>query len=189
MKTRTKDLYLFNYDHFKEPTVKENEQYMQWELITQKAVLRLLEPEVREVFICGSEIPLGEVRTEKKTIDLVAYDNDMNLYVIELKLKLGSGTANSAARQVDAYAKELVKNAPRINKIFKEKMGKDWLIKEPLKKIVLAPKSFFDHKRKPDSIESKDVLYVTFKGCDEYKGLESVISKDGFVDLIEYIWK
>ena len=83
----------------------------------------------------------------------------------------------------------MIKNAPKINEAFQEELGKDWLIKEPFQKIVLSPRSFFNHKRKPDTVESKDVLYLTFKQCDEYKGLESVISEDGFVDLIEYKWK
>lgn len=143
MKTRTKPLHLFNYNRFKEPAVKVNENYMQWELFTKKAVLRLVEFDEREIFTFGYEIPLGEVQTEQKTIDLVAYDNNMNLYIIELKLKLGSGTANSAALQVNTYAKELIKNAPKINEAFQEELGKDWLIKEPFQKIVLAPKEFF----------------------------------------------
>ena len=98
---------------------------MQWELFTKKAVLRLVEFDEREIFTFGYEIPLGEVQTEQKTIDLVAYDNNMNLYIIELKLKLGSGTANSAALQVNTYAKELIKNAPKINEAFQEELGKD----------------------------------------------------------------
>lgn len=100
MKTRTKPLHLFNYDRFKEPDISRKEQHMQWELFTSRAKLRLVEQNNRVIMTCGYEIPLGEVIIEKKRIDLVAYDEERNLYIIETKYTNGSGSTNMAAEQV-----------------------------------------------------------------------------------------
>lgn len=145
MITRTKPLYLFNYDRFKEPDVSRKEQHMAWELFTSKSILRLVEQNKTAIITCGYEIPLGEVIIEKKRVDLVAYDDNRNLYIIETKYTNGSGPANSAAQQVRTYAEELVKNAARINGLFQERLGSNWKLNEPYRQLVLAPKSYYEH--------------------------------------------
>ncbi|MDD2228101.1 MAG: hypothetical protein PHY48_01670 [Candidatus Cloacimonetes bacterium] len=188
MITRTKPLYLFNYDHFDQPNISRKEPRMAWELFISKAKLRLVEQNKTKLITCGYEIPLGEVITEKMRVDLVAYDDDRNLYIIETKYTNGSGSANSAAQQVCTYAEELAKNTARINAIFQERLGSNWKLNEPFRQFVLAPKSYYDHKRKPDTKVIEDVKYLTFKHSDEYNGLDSVMGYDGYVDLIEYKW-
>jgi len=188
MKTRTKPLHLFNYDRFKEPDISRKEQHMQWELFTSRAKLRLVEQNNRAIMTCGYEIPLGEVIIEKKRIDLVAYDEERNLYIIETKFTNGSGSTNMAAEQVHAYAEELLKNIARIDQQFQEFKGDSWSLNEPFRQIVLAPECYYDHKRKPDSAISEGVIFLTFKQSTEYNGLDSVLSNDGYVDLIEYKW-
>jgi hypothetical protein len=187
MLTRTKPLHLFNYNHFKEPDNSRKEQHMAWELFTSKVKLRLVEQN-RVIITCGYEIPLGEVIVEKKRVDLVAYDEKRNFYIIETKFTNGSGSTNMAARQVHTYAEELVKNIVRIDHQFQALKGDSWSLNEPFRQIVLAPESYYDHKRKPDSAISEGVIFLTFKQSTEYNGLDSVLSNDGFVDLIEYKW-
>ena len=189
MLTRTKPLHLFNYDRFKEPDISRKEQHMQWELFTSKAKLRLVEQNNRVIITCGYEIPLGEVIIEKKRIDLVAYDEERNLYIIETKFTNGSGSINMAAEQVRAYAEELLKNIVRIDQQFQELKGDSWSLNEPFRQIVLAPKSYYNHKRSPGVDIGESILFLTFKQTDEYTGLDSVRGEDGFVDLIEYQWK
>jgi len=188
MKTRTKPLHLFSYDRFKEPDISRIEQHMQWELFTSRAKLRLVEQNNRVIITCGYEIPLGEVIIEKKRIDIVAYDEERNLYIIETKYTNGSGSTNMAAEQVRAYAEELLKNIARIDQQFQEFRGDSWSLNEPFRQIVLAPKSYYNHKRSPDSDVREGVLFLTFKQSDEYNGLDSVRGDDGFVDLSEYQW-
>ncbi|MDD3663250.1 MAG: hypothetical protein CVU50_00775 [Candidatus Cloacimonetes bacterium HGW-Cloacimonetes-3] len=189
MKTRTKPLHLFNYDRFKEPDISRKEQHMQWELFTSRAKLRLVEQNNRVIMTCGYEIPLGEVIIEKKRIDLVAYDEERNLYIIETKYTNGSGSTNMAAEQVRAYAEELLKNIVRIDQQFQELKGDSWSLNEPFRQLVIAPRCYYDHKRKPNADIGEGVLFLTFKHSDEYNGLDSVRGEDGFVDLIEYKWK
>jgi Holliday junction resolvase-like predicted endonuclease len=189
MITRTKDLFLFNYVHFKEPGNSRKEQHMAWELFTSNAKLRLVEQNNKVIMTCGYEIPLGEVIIEKKRIDLVAYDEERNLYIIETKFTNGSGSTNKAAEQVHAYAEELLKNIARIDQKFQEFKGDSWNLNEPFRLIVLAPQSYYNHKRSPGVDICESILFLTFKQSDEYTGLDSVRGEDGFVDLIEYHWK
>lgn len=185
---RTKPMYLFDYKRFKEPHKSRKEQHMQWELFTSKARMRLKDQNNRIVTTCGYEIPLGEVINEKKKIDLVAYDQDRKIYLIETKFTNGSGTTNKAAKQVSEYAEILEHNFDWFSKQFHNGIGDTRLINKPFIKIVLAPKSYYNHKRKPKLENRNHVLFFTFEKTDTYYDIESVLGNDGFVDLVEYTW-
>jgi hypothetical protein len=182
-------MYLFNDDRFKEPDKSRKEQHMQWELFTSKTRMRLIDQNNKVIITCGYEIPLGEVISEKKKIDLVAYDEDSNIYLIETKYTNGSGTVDKAAKQVSEYAELLENNFCRFLKEFQNGIGDTRQINKSLKKIVLAPKSYYIHKSKPKTEYRNHVLFLTFAKTDEYYNLGSVLGNEGFVDLVEYNWE
>jgi len=182
-------MYLFDYKRFKEPHKSRKEQHMQWKLFTSEVKLRLIDQNKKVIITCGYEIPLGEIISEKKKIDLLAYDEDGNIYLIETKFTNGSGTTDKAAKQVSEYAEILEHNFDWFFKQFQDGIGDSRQINKSFNKIVLAPKSYYNHKRKPQLENRNDVLFLTFAKTEVYYSIESVLGDDGLVDLVEYIWK
>jgi hypothetical protein len=110
--------------------------------------------------IFGYEIPLKTGCKRGECVDLIGYDSEPNLYLIELK-KEDSHEQKRIAQQVTGYKDAVEEIRAAIEKDFEKEFFFHVRFKE-IKKIVLAPRKFYQKKNLID----KDVIYAYFGDND-----------------------
>jgi hypothetical protein len=115
-------------------------------------------PDIR---LIAYEMPLGVYRD--KCVDLVGYDKDHNLYLIELKDVNNKEKLCDVENQINDYAHIVDKNLrSKIQNDFKEKFHIPITIKK-IKKVILAPQGYYKVNAKPPH---KDIDYLYIKDPD-----------------------
>ena len=97
------------------------------------------------VRILGYELPLKKDCKRGKCIDLVGYDKDHNLYIIELKKKSSSERISKIRNQIIEYGEYINQIRPYLEKEFYSEYHFPIKFKA-IKKIILAPLEFYNHK-------------------------------------------
>ena len=123
--------------------------------LSQKLKLWRRRNDVTIVRIFGYEIPLKSGCTRGECLDLIGYDKDYNLYLIELKKKESQEKIADIIEQLDGYADSIKQILPRIEKEFKDEYFLP-INFTAIKKIILAPREFYQSRKKdliPGSIE------------------------------------
>ncbi|MFC2149241.1 hypothetical protein ACFLQ8_00900 [Candidatus Auribacterota bacterium] len=116
-----------------------------------------------DIRIFAYEMPLRSGVSRGESVDIVGYDKDHNLYLIELKKKGSTERIEKIIDQLNGYEKMVRKILPYIEKEFKaEYFVPIKFIR--IKKIILAPREFF-LSRKKELVES-DIAYCYFRDVD-----------------------
>lgn len=99
------------------------------------------------VRIFGYEVPLKTGCTRGECIDLIGYDKDYNLYLIELKKQESQERIADIIEQLNGYEDSVKQILPRIEEEFKC----EYFIPigfKAVKKIILAPREFYETRKK-----------------------------------------
>lgn len=110
--------------------------------------------------IVAYEMPLGHYRDE--CIDLVGYDKQHSLYLIEIKKAKSPDNLYAVNCEISRYASGIV--VKNIEKAFREELFFPIAIKK-VKKVILAPSEFYPDKGNID----REVQYLYFKDKDILK--------------------
>jgi hypothetical protein len=112
--------------------------------------------------IFGYEIPIEDYR-RGRCIDLMGYDKDPNLYIIELKKRNSTDTMNKVIEQINNYADSVQRILPNIEKEYKEVFF--FPIKfVSIKKMIIAPREFY--KGKGHLLTDKTIDFGYFRDKD-----------------------
>ena len=123
------------------------------------------EPLVIRIF--GYEIPLKKDCKRGECVDLMGYDGEQNLYLIELKKEKSSEKLEKIATQIDKYKDAVEEIRSAIEKDFEREFFFRISFKE-IKKLVLAPRKFYKEKeRKGEALVYRDTIeYTYFRDSD-----------------------
>ena len=115
--------------------------------------------------LIGYEVPIENVR-RGRCVDLMGYDADYNLYLIELKKGQSNEKMGKIISQIDNYTKSVKKILRHIEREFKETFF--FPIKfSSIKKMILAPREFYTKKKHFLSDDSIDYGYYRVKDIKE----------------------
>lgn len=131
--------------------------------LSQKMKLWRHRNEAIEIRVFGYEMPLKCGCTRGECVDLVGYDKDHNLYLIELKKETSSEQMGDVIAQLNGYEKVIKRILPDIEKEFKKQYFLPINFKG-IKKIILAPRGFFRQKAK--NLFKSNVEYCYFRDID-----------------------
>ena len=108
------------------------------------------------------EMPLGYGRDE--CVDLVGYDAEYNLYLIELKKGSSTEDLSKVINQISGYAKKV----DEILKYIEDDFEKTFFFKlkfGEIRRIILAPREFYEGKTSNDYSDS-EIEYLYFRDKD-----------------------
>lgn len=142
---------------------KSEAQIQKTVFLSQKLRIWRKRNETTVVRIFGYEMPLEAGCTRGKCIDLIGYDEDYNLYLIELKKKKSSERIAAIIKQLDGYEKSVKKILPRIAEEFKREYFIPICFKS-VRKIILAPREFYETRKK--ELISGPIEYAYFADKD-----------------------
>jgi len=114
--------------------------------------------------IFGYEVPLKTGQTRGECIDLIGYDKAQNLYLIELKKKTSSERMSKVIDQVNDYTDAVKKIVTHIEKEFENEYFLPIRF-SGIKRIILAPREFYDRTRKKECVDLK-IQYAYFRDTD-----------------------
>lgn len=122
-----------------------------------------------EIKLFGYEIPLEHGCSRVRCIDLMGYDQDHNLYLIELKRGRTSEQMPKIIRQINDYADMVRDILPNIEQDFKRTFFLPIRFRS-IRKVVLAPREFYTTERRRALIDPS-VEYAYFRNVNiaEYK--------------------
>lgn len=123
--------------------------------LSQKIRIWRKRNEATVVRVFGYEVPLKIGCTRGECVDLMGYDKDFNLYLIELKKRESLEKIDEIIEQLDGYEEWVKEILPCIEEEFKNEYFLSLNFKA-VKKIILAPREFYASRRKdliPGSIE------------------------------------
>ncbi|MFA5118804.1 MAG: hypothetical protein WC695_08155 [Candidatus Omnitrophota bacterium] len=134
---------------------KSEAQIQRTVFLSQKLKIWRKRNEATTVRIFGYEVPLKTGCTRGECIDLIGYDKDYNLYLIELKKKESQERIPDIIEQLNGYENSIKQILPYIKEEFKNEYFLP-INFEAVKKIILAPREFYETRKKdliPGSIE------------------------------------
>lgn len=117
----------------------------------------------RRIRIFAYEVPLGYHRDE--CIDLLGYDEDHFLYIIELKDSESKEKLPEAERQIGAYSDKISKVRLELEQDFAHTFFMKMEFKEMVKKVILAPNKFYEDNS-AGCRPVRDITYLYFKDSD-----------------------
>ena len=134
--------------------------------LSQRLKLWRAKNEVLAIRIFGYEVPLEDCK-RGKCVDLMGYDGEHNLYLIELKKEKSHEKLEDIASQIDKYKNAVEEIRSAIEKDFEKEFFFRVRFKE-IKKIVLAPREFYKEKeRKGEALVNRDAIeYTYFRDSD-----------------------
>lgn len=150
--------------------------------------LNLSKIAIKKIRLVSYEMPL-ENKSRGKAIDLFGYDQGWIPYIIELKKENSTEDLNKIFLQLDEYSEIFENNNNDMNNKIKEKIEKEigekyhipnFAFKEPVKKVVLIPRSYYNDKEK--EIEKCDI--DKFFICSIGK-IDKETDDNGNINLIE----
>ena len=129
-----------------------------------KIVRSSLESRNTCIRLIAYEMPLGYHRD--LCVDLVGYDADHNLYLIELKAGTSSEKLPQVMDQIGKYACIVKEIKGYIEKDFEKTFYFPLKIKD-IKKVILAPRKFYDKKTTDYSNSNVEHLVFSDKDIDK----------------------
>jgi len=132
--------------------------------LSQKVRVWLKRDKVIDIRIFGYEMPLEVGRSRGQCVDLIGYDKEDNLYLIELKKKESGEKIPDIIEQIDRYGKMVKKILPFIEKEFREEFFLPIRFNKSIKKMILAPREFFASRKK--QLTDNSVYYCHFRDKD-----------------------
>jgi hypothetical protein len=135
--------------------------------LSQRLKLWRAKGEIIVIRIFGYEIPLKTNCKRGECVDLMGYDGEHNLYLIELKKEKSPEKLEGIANQIDKYKDAVEEIRSAIEKDFEKEFFFRISFKE-IKKLVLAPREFYKkEERKREALVDRDTIeYTYFKDKD-----------------------
>ena len=141
--------------------------------LSQRLKLWRAKGETLVIRIFGYEIPLKTGCKRGECVDLMGYDKEQNLYLIELKKEKSSEKLGEIATQIDKYKDAVEEIRSAIEKEFEKEFFFCVRFKE-IKKIVLAPRHFYKGKV---LIDKDTIEYTYFRDSDiDHHDLKNAIN-------------
>ncbi len=131
--------------------------------LSQKLKICRKRDEIVLVRIFGYEVPLKQSCSRGQCIDLIGYDKDHNLYLIELKKKESQERIADIIEQLNGYEESIKCILSNIEEEFKREYFLPINFKA-IKKIILAPREFYEKKKK--ELLSGSIEYAYFGDKD-----------------------
>jgi len=132
--------------------------------LSQRLKLWRAKGETLVIRIFGYEIPLKAGCKRGECVDIMGYDREQNLYLIELKKDNSHEQIKKIAEQIKGYENDAREILPKIEDDFKNEFFFRISFKE-IKKIVLAPREFYKEKgRKGEALVDRDAIEYAYFG-------------------------
>lgn len=161
-KYRTSD-FKFGCMHGKRDAQKANSEAHIQRVLYQCSTLRFSTDKGGEnkIRLIGYEIPLLYDKPRGKCVDLLGYDKELNLYLIELKKSKSTEHYSDIFAQIEDYRQILTKIKP----FLEDEFEKTFYVSIKFRSIIpilLAPKEFYERKNKGNTL-SNDIkcYYIT----------------------------
>lgn len=132
--------------------------------LNQKIRLWLKRNKTITIRIFGYEIPLQANKPRGYCVDLMGYDKDNNLYLIELKKKESGERIPKIVDQINSYESMIKQILPFIEKEFKTEYFLPIKFKKNIKKMILAPREFYIQGKK--EFKNNDLYFAYFRDRD-----------------------
>jgi hypothetical protein len=110
----------------------------------------------------GYEVPLLAGTARGNCVDLLGYNDDKDLYLIELKKKDSKEKLDKVNKQVSEYHLMIEKVVAYLEKEFQETFFFDIKF-QSIKKLVLAPREYFKNQ---NSNKDPSLIYAHFRDKD-----------------------
>lgn len=109
-----------------------------------------------KIRLIGYEIP---IEYKGKRIDLLGYDENKNLCIIELKTDTSKEKIEDVINQIEGYSKIMSSHIETIKKEFKERFYLCLNLTNEFRKIILAPREYYEkQKSKPKDFKNNDIF-------------------------------
>lgn len=132
-------------------------------IVYQRSVIRIVrsrdEKENTEIRLIAYEMPLGKWRD--RCVDLVGYDKDKNLWIIELKGH-GQEKLGKVIGQLNGYEEYISLVMSNLEEDFKKTFYFEIKFRKDVKKLILAPKEFYKNSKR-EEFKDKTIEYAYFK--------------------------
>jgi hypothetical protein len=137
---------------------KRSEAHIQRTIfLSQRLQLWRAKNEVLPIRIFGYEVPLKTDCTRGECVDLMGYDNEHNLYLIELKKEDSPEQIEDIANQINSYKDAVEKILTCIESDFENEFFFCIKFRE-IKKMILAPRQFC----RKNNLNDKTIIYAYF---------------------------
>jgi len=147
---RTGDLKIGQYHGKRDPSNKRSEAKIQRLLYENQLITIVTERNAAKhitIRVFGYEVQLEEGKSRGRCIDLLGYDKELNLYVIELKKEASQEKLSKVEKQVAEYLECVRKMQILIEKEFHMSYFLQVAFRS-IRTIILAPHKFYDGERK-----------------------------------------
>lgn len=132
--------------------------------LSQKLCLWKKRNEAVVIRIFGYEMPLKTNCTRGESIDLVGYDTNHNLYLIELKQMRSGEHMAEIIEQINYYTDAVTIILPYIEREFAEQYFLPIKF-AGIQKLILAPREFYNTLRKKEALD-RSIEYAYFRDRD-----------------------
>lgn len=119
--------------------------------LTQRAIIHRKRDVKTLIRILGYEVPLNKGVSRGECVDLMGYDKEHNLYIIELKKAGSSERLPEIIEQLNRYEKAVKSIIDFIEKEFEAEYFFPVRFNKTIKKMILAPRTFYDNRECLDS--------------------------------------
>lgn len=135
----------------------------------------------RRIRIIGYEMPLGSNRDE--CIDLIGYDKDHNLYVVELKTN-SKNSPKDVTDQLERYTKKVTKILGKLaSEVRDQLLLEGFTFSRKIIKVALIPQSYHDESKHDQSQWREDVVVCSINKKTDTSNLVENRGSQGFVTL------
>ncbi len=131
--------------------------------LSQKVRIWLKRDKVIDIRIFGYEVPLEANKSRGRCVDLMGYDKNFNLYLIELKKKESSEKIVKILKQIADYGNMVKQLLPHLEKEFCKEFFFPVKFKK-IKDILLAPREFYTPRR--NDLIDESIYYCYFRDRD-----------------------
>jgi len=148
-----------------------------------KLNLEISDSDKRLIRIIGYEFPFESEKSRGQCADLIGYDKEHTLYLIELKKEETNEKINDMIDQINGYESNLNKIINEIEiEIRKEFFFESFILNKKIVKIILIGKTYYDKNKvtKKEYHYNKINIYI----CS-YARIKNVYNENGEINLLE----
>jgi hypothetical protein len=146
-----------------QPEDRQSEHAIQRKLFISPGLeINLAKDKKERIRLFGYEIPLLAGTSRGKCVDLLGYNEDKHLYLIELKKKDSNEKLDKVNKQITEYYEMIQEIVVNLEEEFEKTFF--FNIKfQSIKKLVLAPREYYKNQ---DLKKDPNVIYAHFKDKD-----------------------
>lgn len=145
------------------PEKPEDESTLRNGLFLKGSLILIRETKACKIRFIGYEVPTCEGKDSKKNIDLLGYDENYDLYLIELKRGLTSEKTNIATGKINRYYECLLKSLPSLQNEFRLEYHLPEFEFSGLIHCVILAHSIYYIKHKPSEFKENGISPYTFR--------------------------